>query len=190
MYRVHESWDGHPMNTLDVVELVALSDDTRRALLAFLLDVDLVALVRFPGAPVDEPLRWSLTDPRRLRTTAVHDAIWVRVLDVERALSSRTYAVEGRLVLRVEDEFRPAAGGVFELDGGPSGATCRRVTDGARTEPDVVLSSSALGSLSLGGVGAGPLVAAGRITARDDATAARLTSMFRTDRAPFSYTDF
>jgi predicted acetyltransferase len=190
MYRVHENWDGHPMNTLDVVELVALSDDTRRALLAFLLDVDLVALVRFPGAPVDEPLRWSLTDPRRLRTTAVHDAIWVRVLDVERALSSRTYAVEGRLVLRVEDEFRPAAGGVFELDGGPSGATCRRVTDGTRTEPDVVLSSSALGSLSLGGVGAGPLVAAGRITARDDATAARLTSMFRTDRAPFSYTDF
>jgi predicted acetyltransferase len=190
MYRVHEKWDGHPTSTLDVVELVALADDTRRALLAFLLDVDLVSLVRFPGAPVDEPLRWSLADPRRLRTTAVHDAIWVRVLDVERALSSRTYAVDGRLVLRVDDAFRPAAGGVFELEGGPSGATCRRVADDGRVEPDVVLSASALGSLSLGGVGAGALIAAGRVSVRDDATGELATSMFRTDRAPFSFTDF
>jgi predicted acetyltransferase len=190
MYRVHEKWDGHLMSTLDVVELVALSDDTRRLLLAFVLDVDLVSRVRFPGAPVDEPLRWSLADPRRLRTVAVHDAIWVRVLDVERALSSRTYGVDGRLVLRVDDAFRPAAGGVFELDGGPSGATCRRIADDARVDPDVVLPASALGSLSLGGVSAGPLIAAGRVDVRDDATAALVTSMFRTDRAPFSFTDF
>jgi predicted acetyltransferase len=191
MYRIHERWDGSPASTLEVVEVVALSDDTRRALLALLLDVDLVSLVRFPGAPVDEPLRWSLADPRRLRTTAVHDAIWVRVLDVERALAARTYAVDGRLVLQVDDAFRPAAGGVFDLEGGPAGATCRRVEGGtARRDPDVVLSASALGSLSLGGVGAGPLIAGGRARVRDDATAALVTSMFRTDRAPFSFTDF
>lgn len=190
MYRVHERWDGAPASTLEVVELVALSDDTRGALLAFVLDVDLVGLVRFPAAPVDEPLRWSLADPRRLRTTAVHDAVWARVLDVERALSSRTYAADGRLVLRVDDAFRPSAGGLFELDGGPAGATCRRVTGGGRGEPDVELPVSALGSLLLGGVSAGPLVAAGRARVRDAPTAALVTAMFRADRAPFSFTDF
>lgn len=190
MYRVHDKWDGTPASTLEVVELAALSDDTRRALLAHLLDVDLVSVVRFPGAPVDEPLRWSLADPRRLRTTAVHDMLWVRLLDVERALSSRTYAVDGRLVLRVDDAFRPSVGGVFALEGGPSGASCVRVDAGADDDVDVVLSTSALGSLYLGGVGAAPLLAAGRASARDAETASRVTSMFRTDRAPHCLTDF
>lgn len=183
MYRMHEKWDASPDYTLTIVDLVALSDDTRAALIAYLLDVDLVGRVRYAHAPVDDPVAWSLADPRRLRTTAVADMLWVRVLDVARALSARTYAVDGRLVLDVRDEFRPDAGGTFVVEDG----TCRRVDD---AEPDLVLGASELGSLYLGGVGVAPLVAAHRIAVRNPAVVPLATSMFRTDPAPHCHTDF
>ena len=186
-YRLHEKWDGAPDYTCEVVELVALADDTRRALLAVLLDIDLVGRVRFGHAPVDDPLRWSLADPRRVRTTGTVDMLWVRVLDVPRALAARSYAIEGRLALEVTDPFRPDCGGRFVVDGGPDGASC--VRDDA-VEPDLSLTASDLGALYLGGVGVAPLVASGRVAARH-ASAVRLASaMLRTDPAPHCHTDF
>jgi predicted acetyltransferase len=183
MYRMHEKWDGAPDYTLDVVELVALEDDARAALVAYLLDVDLVGRIRYGHAPVDDPLRWSLADPRRLRTTSTTDMLWLRVLDVTRALSARTYAVDDRLVLEVHDAFRPDAGGRFVLEDG----VCSR-TDTA--EPDLVLGASELGSLYLGGAGVAPLVAAGLVRVREPSVVARATAMFRTDPAPHCHTDF
>lgn len=182
-YRLHAVWNGVPEYRLDAVEVAAVDTAVRRALLAFLFDVDLVATIRLPWFPVDDEIRWTLRDPRRLATTATHDHLWVRVLDVEAALSARTYAGDDRLVLEVADAFRPGQAGTYTLEAG----TCRR-TDGA--EPDLALSAEDLGAAYLGGVTFGTLVRAGRAVECTPGAAARATSLFAIDPLPYSHTDF
>ena len=50
---------------------------------------------------MDEPLRWLLADPRRFRVNALADFLWLRLLDIPRALAAREYAAVGELVLEV-----------------------------------------------------------------------------------------
>ena len=101
-----------------------------------------------PGtSPIDTELPWLLTDSAR------HEGHEPARLPLApsgrrraRSSASRTYAVDGRLVLEVVDDG-PAAGR-YELDGGPDGATCTR-TD---AEPHLVLDADALGMIALGGI--------------------------------------
>jgi predicted acetyltransferase len=55
---------------------------------------------RHPSRPVDEPLRWMLTNPRALKLTRTRDNLWLRILDVRAALEARTYAAQRRRLLR------------------------------------------------------------------------------------------
>ena len=64
---------------------------------------------------MDEPLRWLLADPRRFNVTALYDNLWLRLLDVPRALAARTYGSPGRLALEVTDPFLSPAVQTFHL---------------------------------------------------------------------------
>lgn len=160
-YRVR---DGHTQGladkTLLVVGHAAVDDEVAAALWRFCFDVDLVRTVTCADAPVDDPLRWRLMEPRQLRVTHLIDGLWVRILDVPAYLSARRHPVEGRLVVDVRDDDRPGCAGRWELEGGPDGATCRRTT----AEPDLALGIAELGAVSLGGVRPSTLAGAGRVT--------------------------
>lgn len=187
VYRVKHNWDdGSPSGRLMVVEIVGVDGAAEADLWRYLCSVDLVEVLEIDNRPVDDPLRWMLVDPRRLVVKGCADWLWVRVLDVEAALSARRYATAGRVVLEVADAFRPGAGGRFELEGGPDGAACRRTDAGA----DLALSAEELGALYLGGVGASTLAAAGRLVERTDGALARAGAMFTSDPAPFCRTHF
>src|SRR3954471_12052081 len=91
-YRMKESWnDNIPQYTLRVVQLVASSPAVRAALWRYCFDVDLVGTIAFENLPMHDPVQWMLRDPRRLRTTTVSDWLWVRLVDVAKALQSRRY---------------------------------------------------------------------------------------------------
>ena len=101
-YRVRQNWEGGtPGHTLAIEDLVATSPDVLAGLWQYCVDVDLVELIKASGMAVDDPLRWMLADPRRLRTTGFGDFLWVRLLDVAAALAARTYASDAALVLEV-----------------------------------------------------------------------------------------
>jgi predicted acetyltransferase len=186
-YRVKQHWDGALAgNTLRVVHLVATDAPTRARLWRYCVDVDLMARVSFENLPLDEPMRWMLRDPRRLRTTTVADWLWVRLVDVARALAARRYRVEDRLVLEVTDAFLPENQGRYELEAGPSGARCRR----SGAEPDLTLSVAELGSAYLGGVTFSSLAAAGRVDECTDGALARADLVFGSDPSPWCSTDF
>jgi predicted acetyltransferase len=186
-YRVQHHWtDGHaPASILHIGDFVTLDDEVKAALWQFAFSVDLIGTIR-AFCPMDEPLAWRLADPRRLRTRNTGDMLWARILDVPAALAGRRYLASDRLVLQVDDAFRPASGGVFALDGGPDGAECAR-TD---AEPDLVLGVSELGSLYLGGASFAMLARAGRVTERTQGALARADRMFASERAPWCDTDF
>ena len=160
-FRVTSKWSdaGEPEGVLDVEEIRASSPPAYAALWDFLLSVDLIRTVKYPLAPVDDPLRHLLADPRALHGIAA-DALWVRLVDVGRALAGRRYPASINLVLEVRDPFCPWNDGRWHLYGHPSGSFCEP-TD---RDADLVLDIEALSSAYLGGVPLGTLQAAGRVT--------------------------
>jgi predicted acetyltransferase len=116
----------------------------------------------------------------------VSDWLWVRLVDVARALEARRYRVADKLVLEVSDGFLPENEGLYELEAGPDGARCRRTT----AAPDLRLSVAELGSAYLGGVTLSSLAAAGRVEECTSRGVARADLVFGSDDAPWCSTDF
>ena len=125
--------DGGPQNSIVVMDLDALDDDVEAALWDYLIHVDLVVSIRTENRPVDEPLRWRLADQRRVHVDAVHDHLWVRVVDPEVALAARRYATDDTLVLELADPFRPDNDGCWFVDGASDGAEVSRTDRAARS---------------------------------------------------------
>lgn len=187
-YRFEAGWSTDSNATVQVHDLVTASSPARAVLWRYLLDVDLVETIKAWVVPVDEPLRWLLRESRRMRVTRLGDSLWVRVLDAPAALSARTYAVPGRLVLDVVDDLRPdgAAAGRVALEGGPDGAEAHRTNE----EPDLVLGVAELGGILLGGARASTLARAGLADERTTGALAVADAMFSVEPQPFSMTDF
>jgi len=186
-YRIRDDWSsGIAAHTLEVNDLYAYDDDAEAALWEFLLAVDLVGVVKASGRPVDEPLRWRLADPRRLQVHQLTDHLWVRVLDPVDALARRTYAGDDRLVIELDDPFRPENTGRFEVTGSPSGAEAARTS----AAPDLAMTVRELGALYLGGVSATTLARAGRVAELTRGALARADRFFCVSPAPWCGTHF
>jgi predicted acetyltransferase len=168
-----------------VVDLFAATDAAHAGLWRALLSLDLVHTVTTSACPPDDPLPFLLADPRQVRTTALDDGMWVRLLDVPAALAARRYATEVDVVLEVEDAFL-GLGGRFRLRGGPDGAACERTS----ASPDVRTGVAALGSSYLGGHRLATLARAGLVVADDPGVLARLDTAFAGERAPQHGTGF
>ena len=144
VYTVKHEWVRNvPANVLEVNDLIA-DEQPRppRRSGASCFDVDLVATVKAEDRPIDDELLWLVAEPRRLNAV-IQDGLFVRVLDVERALSGRRYSADGRLVLEIDDAFRPAtAGPVRARRRGRRGVVPPR-TD---ADPDLTLGVTSLGS--------------------------------------------
>ncbi|HEU4400289.1 MAG TPA: GNAT family N-acetyltransferase [Actinomycetota bacterium] len=186
-YRVQDRWpEGVPANVVKVRMLVGLTPEADAALWRYCLDLDLVGTVRLLDRPVDEPGRWRLADPRRLRTTHVGDQLWVRLLDLPAAMSARRYATEGELVLEVTDSLRPRNQGRFRLEGGPDGATC----EPTGAAPELALDVADLGAAYLGGPRLATLARAGRVAELVPGALLRADRMLAGDPAPLCTTHF
>jgi predicted acetyltransferase len=162
--------------TLRLHFLFAHNREAYAALWRHCLDVDLINQVEALGRSADEPLRHMLADPRGLQTV-VMDGLWVRLVDVQAALSARLYAGDGSVVLQVEDEFCPWNVGAYEV--GPAG--CRRVAG----EPELAMGIETLSACYLGGNRFSAMERAGRITELVPGAAGRADGLFASPIAPW-----
>jgi len=186
---VHRDGDGVPdgyasysideSGTLTVDETIATDDAVSTALSRFLLGHDLVTEVVFKHVPSDHPLRWQLADFNAGQLGTDIDWLWVRLLDIPRALTARGWFTDGELVLDVADPFL-GEHGRYLLTVRDSHAECVP-TD---REPDLSLDVSDLGSIYLGGTAPSMLVAAGHIQAHRPGAAALADALFRAERSP------
>ncbi|MFI5879525.1 GNAT family N-acetyltransferase [Streptomyces sp. NPDC051554] len=186
---VHRNTDGVPDGyasysigegkTLTVDETIATDDAVFTALARFVLEHDLVSQVVFKHVPPQHPLRWQLADFRAGEVGGDTDWLWVRLLDVPRALTARDWFTDGELVLAVDDPFLDDHGR-YLLTVRDGKADC--VPTGR--EPDLSLDVCDLGSVYLGGTAPSTLVRAGHIQAHRPGAAALADALFRTDRSP------
>ncbi len=182
---------------LRVDDLFGATPEIEAGLWQFVLGVDLVDSI-VANRPVDEPFRWRLEDPRSLAVTALNDSLWIRILDVPAALTSRRYRSEGSLVFEVEPaptwvnadgepEPDPAAGR-WVLEAGRTGSSCRRAL--ASEQSELRLGVADLGSALLGGQDLISRSAAGRVQQLVPGSLLRADTLFETRPLPFSSTGF
>ncbi|MFI7635245.1 GNAT family N-acetyltransferase [Nonomuraea sp. NPDC049400] len=147
LFRVKADWDtnGLPAGELKLQELEATDPAAYALLWRSILDRDLVSEIQSGGRPVDDPLIALVADQRRL-CARMHDELWIRLVEVDKALAARAYSASVDVVIEVEDDVCPWNAGRWRLTADPAGAKCKQVED----EPDVTLPVSALGSAYLG----------------------------------------
>lgn len=181
IYRISQEWDARgPKSTLQVYEVEGTSPAATGELWRYLFGVDLIGTVRARPQPVDSPLLWMVSEPRRLGMS-LGDGMWLRIVDVGPALERRGYAAADELVLELRDEVCDWNAGRWSLEASREGA---RVSPTDR-EADVAMDVADLAALYLGGSSFAGLLAAGRGEERTAGAAARLDAVFRTDLAPY-----
>ena len=168
-------------NTLTVNELMATSYGAAAALWRFCFDLDLITITEAERRPVDDPLPWMLTDPRRLHRST-RDGLWLRLVDVAAALEMRSYMETGRLVLEARDDICLWNQRRFELEGSAEGALCRE----SRSSPDLEIAVSALASAYLGTVSFTTLSRAGLVEERTPGALLRADRMFAVQHQPWT----
>jgi predicted acetyltransferase len=191
LYSVKPKWSpgGLPNAELFVRELYALDRDTTLTLWADMFSRDLVGEISVRSRPLDDPLLHELADPRRTRAT-IMDGLYIRLVDLPVALTSRSYSSAVDVVIEVTDDRLPANAGRWRLQaGGPADGvkpTCERTT----AEPDLLMPVVVLGAAYLGGTRLGSLADAGFVTeVRPGALMALSTAMWW-DPAPWAPTSF
>ena len=147
-----------PDGTVTVREVVAADAEAYRALWQLLLSVDLTRTTQYFFAAVDEPLLHLVDDPQRLGGQ-LGESLWVRVVDLPRALATRRYAAPVDVVLEVTDPLLSENAGRWRLVGDRDTARCTPTDSPADLACDVL----ELGSAYLGGVSLAALAAAGRV---------------------------
>jgi predicted acetyltransferase len=175
-----------PDGELDVSEAIATDPAAAAALWADLLSRDLITTFRLHMRPVDDPLLDLLADSR-LGRPQLSDGLWIRLVDVGKALAQRRYACPVDVVIEVADELCPQNQGRWRLTAAttsvPSGfsGTCERTTAPA----DLVLPVQALGAVYMGGTPLGRLAAAGLVTEVTPGSVAALSAAMSWDPAPW-----
>ncbi|MGV9561167.1 GNAT family N-acetyltransferase [Streptomyces sp. NPDC003480] len=172
--------DKKPGGEVTVKGLIATEPAAERALWHYLCSIDWVTTVRSGHRAPDDLLPHLLPDPRAARLVTHSDWLWVRILDVVRALEARTYDTAGTLVLEVVDKAGPAAGR-YRLEAGPDGAQCTPTDE----EPQLTLPVGELATLWLGDESAVRLAALGKLSEQRQGAASVADALLRTSRRPW-----
>jgi predicted acetyltransferase len=181
LYRMHHDWPGGvPAGHVEVIENVATTPEATREIWRFLFGIDLAARLKSYFQPADHPLLLMLVEPRRLRLR-VDDGLWLRVVDVKRALEGRSYAARGSLVFELVDPFCEWNSGTWRLHVGGSGAAVERSSDPA----ELRVAAQDLAAVYLGALTFAQHLRAGVVRELVPGAAARADELFRTDRTPF-----
>jgi predicted acetyltransferase len=178
-FRVKNNWDESGAEVI-IDELDAASGVSRGALWRFVLDLDLVRTFTRDGAPLDEAVRYLVSDLHSVKAE-LHDGTYARLVDVPRALEARRYLTELEVSIRVEDPLLRQNTGTFLLAGGPDGASVSK----AGGRPDLVMSVRDLSAIYLGGTSLAALVRAGLVTERTTGAAAAVGAAFAWSQPPF-----
>jgi predicted acetyltransferase len=169
-----------PAGEVHVREVLATTPDSRLAIWGYLLGLDLTNTLAWELAPADDPLPHMVANAvdANLRLA---DNLWLRVVDVPRALSARTYREPFEVVFELADEVCPWNAGRWALRWDGSTATCARTATPAGLE----LGAAELGAAYLGGSTFDELARAGRVIELRGGALAPVSRAFQGERAPW-----
>ena len=143
-----ENWQAK--GTVTVREMAAVDPAVLLALARRLVDFDLTSSIRIGGRASDDPLVWWAGGPRAMNVTTV-DSLWLRLVDVDTALTARGYSGTCDVILDVLDPLCPWNQRTWRLTADSQGvATCLPSSEDADLRlPVQCLAAAYLGSRSI-----------------------------------------
>lgn len=151
-FRRDSDWSdlGVASGSVTMREIFAESDAALLALARRLTTLDLTTSIKIWDRRMDDPLLWWAGGPRYINVR-VGDSLWLRLVDVPRALAQRGYASPVDVVLGIADAYCPWNSGRWRLTIDDAGqAHCSRTQDDADLElPVQALAAAYLGGRSL-----------------------------------------
>ncbi|KOV57502.1 hypothetical protein ADL01_40255 [Streptomyces sp. NRRL WC-3618] len=188
-YEADDKWEAkQPHDTADVNWLITATPAAERALWQYLCSIDWITKVKTGWRAPDDLLPFFLPDPRAAKLVTHADWLWVRILDVVRALEARPYDGAGvaggirGLVLEVVDADG-FTGGRYRLEVSEQGVGC--CTPGVRDAAELTLDVRELAALWLGDESAVRLAALGRVREERAGAARAADALLRTSRRPW-----
>jgi predicted acetyltransferase len=174
-----------PRGTGEVYDLWGATPSVELALWDYLCNVDLVDEWFAEERPVDDVIQFAVADTRAYRTKWIFDEQWLRLVDVDAALTARRFAdVEGALTIAVSDPLLAQNTGIWSV----SAAGGKRIGDDA--DADLTVDIGQLSAAYLGGTPWRSLAAAGRVDVRNQAAVALADDLFAVPEAPYCCTHF
>jgi len=173
-----ERWFVSDQRTIVVEDFFAPGTEAYLGLMRFLLGLDLVDRVTFWMLPADDPLPFLLLDRRAARITAAHDETWLRVVDVQQALTARRYQGEGSVTIAVNDPLLQSNSDSFVIAADGAVMTDR--------PPELQVDIEGLGAVLLGGTSWRSLALAGLVRTDDPSALAAADRLFAVPDAPYA----
>jgi predicted acetyltransferase len=176
-----------PQGEGEVYDLWGADPAVELALWDYICHVDLVRAWHAEERPVDEVVQLAVHDRRAYRLRYRWDEQWLRVLDVDAALTARSYGdAVGSVRLGVDDHLLPENRGTWEIS--PAGA--KRTADAVADDADIAATVTELAAAYLGGTSWTALGAAARIDVPNASALAVADSLFAVPWAPFCCSGF
>ncbi|UUU22847.1 GNAT family N-acetyltransferase [Streptomyces sp. DSM 40750] len=182
VYRAMRSGDSGARVTLMVTDFHAANAEAVAGLWRFLLGVDLVEEVCVRRRPTDELVEGMLVNWRACRTHSLDDDLWLRLVDLPKALDARAYGDGDPLVLEVIDELLPANSGSFRIS--PDGV------EPTLDQAQLSLNVDALAMVYLGTTSFATLAGIGDLRMTDGKALPNADRLFGTRTAAFCGTTF
>ncbi len=172
-------------DSLQIVDLLGTSTGAEIELLRLLAHSEAHETIIWPRCHDSRhPLPWALEDSRVVRTTKEFDTVWVRILDVERAVAMRRFDQDGSVTLEIRDK-QDFCTGTYRITVEDGHATVERTTEAA----DVAIQVAAFSTLLSGLQGAVELGVAGvAFGSRQDLE--RTSRLFAKDTPPVAASIF
>ncbi|HET7303170.1 MAG TPA: GNAT family N-acetyltransferase [Segeticoccus sp.] len=139
--------DGHPNGRVQVHEVLAVDAASLLALGRRMLDFDLTGPVSVRGLGTGSPITWWAGGPRAVKQKSF-DSLWVRLVDLDRAVAARGYAAPCDVVLEVADDLCPWNAGRWRFTASGDGQGRLARTD---DDADLRVGMAPLGAAWLGG---------------------------------------
>jgi predicted acetyltransferase len=159
-------------------DLWGVTPEIERALWAYLVGIDLVGTWKSQERPLDDVIRFAAADIRSHHVTTVFDEQWLRLLDVDVALGSRTFGPTDRAVtVQVHDPLLPTNRGTWRVDAHGAFRT--------HQDPDLVMGIDGISAAYLGGTSWRALADAGRVDVKRAGAIDEADALFATRPLPF-----
>ncbi len=185
VYDLQATGAGHPRQRITVRDLAYLDLAAYHAFWNYLISLDLIGRIVWPSVPSDDPLPQLILDRRGLGITSPN-GLMGRIVDVERALTQRTYPAEARLTFEIRDALCPWNEGCWELATESGEASVSRTT----ASPELVMPVKTLASLVFNHESAFESARAGQLDVHEPKALETWHRVMRTTHRPFCADQF
>jgi predicted acetyltransferase len=174
-----------PRGTGEIYDLWGTTPAVELALWDYLCNVDLVDEWYAEERPVDDFVQFAVADTRAYRTKWLYDEQWLRILDVDAALTARRFAdIDGAVTIRVDDPLLATNRGAWSV----SASGAKRLDEDS--DADVAVDIRELSAAYMGGTPWSALAAVGRVDVRNPAAVTLADALFAVPQAPYCCSGF